>query len=125
MLKRTLVLSLALASTFASAATLTDKQQQNIDDINAQLQQVEATAASNIDSLTKDLDAATEKKDQMKLNAQIKLNEQAKASAERQQKQMEEFTAKVEDLTDDQVKDIQNKMDEMKEKADKIAEDLK
>ncbi|TVO34539.1 hypothetical protein [Vibrio algivorus] len=125
MLKRTLVLSLAIASTFASAATLTDKQQKNIDDINAQLQQVEATAASNIESLTKDLDAATEKKDQMKLNAQIKLNEQAKANAERQQKQMEEFTAKVEDLTDDQVKDIQNKMDEMKEKADKIAEDLK
>lgn len=125
MLKRTLVLSLAIASTFASAATLTDKQQKNIDDINAQLQQVEATAASNIESLTKDLDAATEKKDQMKLNAQIKLNEQAKANAERQQKQMEEFTAKIEDLTDDQVKDIQNKMDEMKEKADKIAEDLK
>lgn len=125
MLKRTLVLSLALASTFASAATLTDKQQQNIDDINAQLQQVEATAASNIESLTKDLDAATAKKDQMKLNAQIKLNEQAKANAERQQKQIEEFTAKVEDLTDDQVKDIQNKMDELKEKADKIAEDLK
>ncbi|HCH02025.1 MAG TPA: hypothetical protein DEV85_09075 [Vibrio sp.] len=125
MLKRTLVLSLALASTFASSATLTDKQQKNIDDINAQLQQVEATAASNIDSLTKDLDAATAKKDQIKLNAQIKLNEQAKANAERQQKQMEEFTAKVEDLTDDQVKDIQNKMDEMKEKADKIAEDLK
>ncbi|MGO2498135.1 MAG: hypothetical protein ACTH6I_08940 [Vibrio litoralis] len=125
MLKRTLVLSLALASTFASAATLTDKQQQNIDDINAQLQQVEATAASNIESLTKDLDAATAKKDQMKLNAQIKLNEQAKANAERQQKQMEEFTAKVEDLTDDQVKDIQNKMDELKEKADEIAEDLK
>ncbi len=38
---------------------------------------------------------------------------------------MEEFTAKIENLTDDQVKDIQNKMDEMKEKADKIAEDLK
>lgn len=125
MLKHTLVLSLALASTFASAATLTNKQQKNIDDINAQLQQVEATAASNIESLTKDLDAATAKKDQIKLNAQIKLNEQAKANAERQQKQMEEFTAKVEDLTDDQVKDIQNKMDELKEKADKIAEDLK
>ena len=125
MLKRTLVLSLALASTFASAASLTDKQQQNIDDINAQLQQVEATAASNIESLTKELDAATAKKDQMKLNAQIKLNEQAKANAERQQQELKDFTKKVEDLTDEQVKDLHKKMDDMKAKADKIAADLK
>lgn len=125
MLKRTLVLSLALAATFASAASLTDKQQQNIDDMNAQLQQVEATATSNIDSLTKELDAATAKKDQMKLNAQIKMNEQAKANAERQQEQLKDFTKKVENLTDDQVKDLQKQMDDMKAKADKIAADLK
>lgn len=125
MLKRTLVLSLALAATFASAASLTDKQQQNIDDMNAQLQQVEATATSNIDSLTKELDAATAKKDQIKLNAQIKMNEQAKANAERQQEQLKDFTKKVENLTDDQVKDLQKQMDDMKAKADKIAADLK
>lgn len=125
MLKRTLVLSLALAATCASAASLTDKQQQNIDDMNTQLQQVEATATSNIDSLTKELDSATAKKDKMKLNAQIKINEQAKANAEKQQDQLKDFTKKVEDLTDDQVKDLQNTMDNMKAKADKIAADLK
>lgn len=125
MLKRTLVLSLAFAATFASAASLTSEQQKNIDDMNTQLQKVEATATSNIDSLTKDLDSATVQKDKMKLNAQIKMNEQAKANAERQQEQLKDFTKKVDGLTDDQAKDLQKQMDDMKAKADQISADLK
>lgn len=125
MLKRTLVLSLVLASTFATAASLTDKQQANLDEMNAKLQTIEETATSNLESLNKDLASAESAKDKAVLNTKIKMNENNKKQAEKMLEQNKAFADKVANITDEQVADFQKKMDEHQSKSDKIMSDLK
>lgn len=125
MLKRALVLSLVLSSSLAAAATLSDAQQANINDFNAKLETIEATATKNLDTLNKQLDSASDKKEEMQINTKIKFNEMNKANAEKQLASNKAFTDQVASMTDEQVESFNKKIDDLKTQAEKTAQDLK
>ncbi|MBD1573251.1 hypothetical protein HC725_08200 [Vibrio sp. S17_S38] len=125
MLKRALVLSLVLSSSLAAAATLSDAQQANINDFNAKLETIEATATKNLDTLNKQLDSASDKKEEMQINTKIKFNEMNKANAEKQLASNKAFTDQVASMTDEQVDSFNKKIDDLKAQAEKTAQDLK
>ncbi|WP_372379628.1 hypothetical protein ACBZ91_18535 [Vibrio natriegens] len=121
MLIRSIILSLALASSLISAAQLTETQQGQLNSINTRLKKLEDTSASNIESLIQSLSAAESQKDKMKINAQIKMNERRQQQAEAMLEQNQNFVKKVESMSAEEVDAWQKKINDMKAKLDEFA----
>ncbi|TOH16420.1 hypothetical protein [Vibrio parahaemolyticus] len=121
MLLRSLVVSLVLVSSLVSAAQLTENQQSQINSMNARLQTLEDTSASNIESLTQSLSAVGSQKDKIKINAQIKMNERRQQQAQIMLEQNQKFVEKVEGMSIEEVDAWQTKIEVMKAKLDELA----
>ncbi|HHC7130263.1 TPA: hypothetical protein ACN37W_004074 [Vibrio parahaemolyticus] len=121
MLIRSLILPLVLASSFVSAAQLTDTQQSQLNSINARLQTLEDTSASNIESLTQLLSTAESQKDKMRINVKIKMNKQRHQQAQAMLELNQDFVQKVESMTAEEVDAWQKNIDKMKTNLDELA----
>ncbi|ELB2105278.1 hypothetical protein HL669_23490 [Vibrio parahaemolyticus] len=120
MLLRSLAVSLVLVSSLVSAAQLTENQQSQLNSMNARLQTLEDTSASNIESLTQSLSAAGSQKDKIKINAQIKMNERYQQQAQIMLEQNQKFVEKVEGMSTEEVDAWQTKIEVMKAKLDEL-----
>lgn len=121
MLLRSLAVSQVLVSSLVSAAQLTENQQSQINSMNARLQTLEDTSASNIESLTQSLSAVGSQKDKIKINAQIKMNERRQQQAQIMLEQNQKFVEKVEGMSIEEVDAWQTKIEVMKAKLDELA----
>ncbi|HBC3835255.1 hypothetical protein [Vibrio parahaemolyticus] len=121
MLLRSLAVSLVLVSSLVSAAQLTENQQSQLNSMNARLQTLEDSSASNIESLTQSLSSAGSQKDRIKINAQIKMNERRQQQAQIMLEQNQKFVEKVEGMSTEEVDAWQTKIEVMKAKLDELA----
>ncbi len=121
MLLRSFAVSLVLVSSLVSAAQLTENQQSQLNSMNARLQTLEDTSASNIESLTQSLSSAGSQKDKIKINAQIKMNERRQQQAQIMLEQNQKFVEKVEGMSTEEVDAWQTKIEVMKAKLDELA----
>ncbi|XEV14997.1 hypothetical protein ACBZ90_17560 (plasmid) [Vibrio alginolyticus] len=121
MLLRSLAVSLVLVSSLVSAAQLTENQQSQLNSMNARLQTLEDTSASNIESLTQSLSSTGSQKDKIKINAQIKMNERRQQQAQIMLEQNQKFVEKVEGMSTEEVDAWQTKIEVMKAKLDELA----
>ncbi|MCG9702441.1 hypothetical protein L1D19_20440 [Vibrio natriegens] len=121
MLLRSLAVSLVLVSSLVSAAQLTENQQSQLNSMNARLQTLEDTSASNIESLTQSLSTAESQKDKIKISAQIKMNERRQQQARGMLEKNQDFVKKVEGMSAEEVDAWQTKIEAMKAKLDELA----